>query len=207
MSRLEWDQVGERKFQTGVDRGVLYLPDFAVAWNGLTSVEESVSTTSQPYYQDGVKYLDYQKMGDFTATLKAFTYPEEFEPCIGIQTNGNGVFFHDQPGEPFGLCYRTRLGDDISGVEHGYILHMLYNMSAVPSAIDYSSLGATVTPIEFSWALTSLPEVVSYIRPTSHVSVKSNDIDPSTLSDMEAALYGYDLGEAYLPDVTAFMNV
>lgn len=206
MSRLEWDQVGERKFQAGVDRGVLYLPTVAVPWNGLTGVEETTSTKSQPYYQDGVKYMDYQVLGDFTATLKAFTYPEEFEPCIGIETNGNGVFFHDQPGEPFGLSYRTLLGNDISGLDHGYIIHVMYNLRAIPSASAYSSVGGTITPMEFSWALTSLPELVPWMHPTGHISIKSTDIDPGKLEDIEFALYGYDLGNAYLPDITEFVN-
>lgn len=207
MSRLEWDQVGERKFQAGLDRGVLYLPNVAVPWNGLTGVEEANNTKSQPYYQDGVKYMEHQVLGDFSATLKAFTYPDEFEPCIGIQTNGDGVFFHDQPGQPFGLSYRTLIGNDVSGLEHGYILHMMYNLSAIPSTFSYSTVGGAVAPMEFSWTLTCLPEVVRYIRPTGHVSVKSTDIDPSKLDAMESALYGYSGGEAYLPDVTAFMNV
>lgn len=207
MTRIEWDQVGERRFQTGVDRGVLYLPTVAVPWNGLTGVDENVGTKLQPYYQDGIKYMEQETLGDFSATLKAFTYPQEFEACIGHESVGNGVYVHDQPSQLFGLSYRTLIGDDISGLEAGYTIHVMYNLRAIPSSLSYSSLSGTIAPMEFSWALTSQPEIIPWMSPSAHVSIKSIEIDPGTLYDLEAALYGYEGSDAYLPNITDFVAV
>ena len=207
MSRLEWDQVGERKFQAGVDRGVLYLSDVVVPWNGLTGVDESFNQKSQPYFQDGVKYLDYQVLGNYEATLKAFTYPDEFDRCLGIESNGNGMSFHDQLPQPFGLSYRTLLGDDISGLGSGYIIHVLYNLLAQPSSSSYSSVGGSITPMEFSWNLTSTPEIVPYQRPTAHVSIRSSDVDGDRLALFEEILYGSDVSDPYLPTISELTSV
>jgi hypothetical protein len=207
MSRLEWDQVGERKFETGVDRGVLYLSDVAVPWNGLTGIEEVSSRKVQPYFQDGMKYMNSQLLGHYEANLKAFTYPDEFDRCLGIEPNGNGVSFHDQLGETFGLSYRTLIGDDISGVERGYIIHVCYNLTAVPSSISYSTMGGQVSPMEFSWNLSSTPEVVSSYRPTAHATIRSTDVDAGSLESFEAILYGSDGWDAYLPSVTELASI
>lgn len=207
MSRLEWDQVGERKFQTGVDRGVLYLSDVTVPWNGLTGIEEVSSRKVQPYFQDGMKYLNAQTLGHYEANLKAFTYPDQFERCLGVEANGNGVSFHDQLGETFGLSYRTLIGDDISGVEAGYIIHVLYNLTASPSSNSYSTMGGQVSPMEFSWNLSSTPEVFSSYRPTAHATIRSTDVDAGSLEAFEAVLYGSDGWDAYLPSITELASI
>lgn len=207
MTRLEWDQIGERKFHTGIDRGVLYLSNFAVPWNGLTSVEEVPSQKIQPYYQDGMKYMNAQILGHYEANLKAFTYPDEFERCLGIEPNGNGVSFHDQRAEIFGLSYRTLIGDDLSGIDHGYIIHVLYNLTAIPSSNTYASLGGQVTPMEFSWNLTSMPEYVSGYRPTSHATIRSTAVDPTQLEEIEDLLYGSTTWDGSLPSITALANI
>jgi len=207
MARIEWDQPGEKKFQTGVDRGVLYLPNAVVAWNGLTGVEENFNTKSQPYYQDGIKYMDYQVLSDFSATLKAFTYPDEFDQCVGIRLNINGVSVHDQLGEPFGLSYRTLLGDDISGLDHGYIIHVLRNLRAIPSSNAHSSLGGNVTPMEFSWVLTSTPENIPWRRSTAHVSIRSTYHDATRLAGFEDILYGSASSPPHLPTFAELVSI
>lgn len=206
MPTLAWDEVGERVFQAGVDRGVLYLDGEAIAWNGLTSLEEVSTVEVNSYYQDGVKYLDHQVMGDFAATLKAFTYPDEFEACIGTQSRGHGLFFHDQPPKAFGLSYRTKLGNDLLGVDLGYMIHLAYNLRAVPSNNAYETLAAEVAPVEFSWALTSTPEFVTGYRPTSHISFKSTDLDFGVLQQIEDMLYGTDIDVPYLPSLAEIVD-
>lgn len=206
MTKLSWDQAGERTFKTGVDRGVLYLPTKAVAWNGLTSLEESSSMTMNSYYQDGIKYLDYQVLGDFAATLKAFTYPDEFEECLGRHTKGSGLFFHDQPPISFGLSYRTRDGNDLEGVDAGYTIHVVYNLRAVPDASSFESIGADVAPVEFSWALTGTPEFSVGHRPTAHVSFKSSDLGFGMLQQIEDMLYGTDIDVPYLPSLAELID-
>ena len=206
MSRLAWDQAGERTFQTGVDRGVLYLSDVVVPWNGITGVEEVQNRKVQPYFQDGVKYLNTQILGSPEVNLKAFTYPDEFDRCLGIDNNGNGVSLHSQLGETFGLSYRTLLGDDISGVDRGYIIHVMYNLTAIPSNNSYSSVGGQLTPMEFSWNLSGVPESISWSRPTTHVSINSTEIDAGSLEYIEDILYGSDTEAPYLPSITQLAN-
>lgn len=207
MGRLEWDQVGEKKFHVGIDRCVLYLSNLTVPWNGVTGIEEVSSRKVQPYFQDGMKYMNTQILGHYEANLKAFTYPDAFDRCLGIEANGNGVSFHDQPGETFGLSYRTLIGNDLDGTEHGYIIHVLYNLTATPSSNSYSSLGSQVTPMEFSWNLSSVPEPVSSYRPTSHATIRSTDVDPAQLDEIESILYGSDFWDAYLPSITQLASV
>jgi len=190
MATLVWDQVGARTYQTGVDRGVLYLPDKAVVWNGLTSIEERFDAERKTFYLDGVKFLEHVLPSDFSAQLKAFTYPEEFERILGVISDGGGMQFHDQRPARFGLSYRTLLGDDISGTARGYRVHMLYNLTAIPDAAPFSSLNAGSSPIEFSWNLSGTPVKISGVRPTVHISFDSTEMDSTLLSLLEAMLYG-----------------
>jgi hypothetical protein len=191
MAELVWHQVGDRIYQTGVDRGVLYLPDgIAVAWNGLTSVEETFSQEHKSYYLDGVKYLEHQLPGDFAASLKAFTYPDEFNQVVGVRDIGSGVFIHDQNLTSFGLSYRTLIGDDVSGIDRGYKIHLLYNLIAVPDNNAYMSLNDQSAPIEFSWSLSGVPSSVPGYRPTAHISLDSTKMDSVTLEEVETILYG-----------------
>jgi hypothetical protein len=207
MPKLEWDKPGDREFQTGVDRGVLYLPNGrAVSWNGLTGVDEKFDIEMKTYYQDGVKYLDHQVMGDYSATLKAFTYPDEFEQCIGLATRGSGLVFHDQKPTSFGLSYRTMLGDDLEGLELGYVIHILYNLRAVPGDISYTSIGKDVSPIEFSWTVSGTPEAASGHRPTAHVSINSTNLDFGMIQTIEDILYGTDIDVPYLPSLAELID-
>lgn len=191
MSILEWDVVGERRFETGVDRGVLYLEDGSgVAWNGLTAVEERINDSSEPYFQDGIKYLDAEVPGEFGATLKAFTYPDEFEQCCELRYYNYGIYVDDQPPRRFHLSYRTRLGNDVDGTALGYQIHILYNLIAVPETVTFTTLTAQPVPTGFSWNLLTTPMAYEGFRSTSHIILDSTEIEPAILAELEGILYG-----------------
>jgi hypothetical protein len=203
MATLVWDKVGERTYQTGVDRGVLYLHDGrAVAWNGLTSIEDTDNTTLTSYYLDGVKYLDNLAPGDFTGKLKAFTYPDEFDELNGVANVSPGLAYYDQPSKSFDLSYRTRVGNDLDGIDHGYKIHLLYNLIANPDTYVFTSLtGTTNTPIEFSWVLTGTPPKIDKFRPTIHISIDSEDTPADLLQSLEDILYGTADSAPHLPTI------
>lgn len=207
MPALLWDKVGDRRFEVGVDRGVLYLPTETVVWNGLTGVDEAPNVTSKAFYQDGIKYLDAKILGEYNATLKAFTYPDEFDQALGIASDGKGLLIHDQRPRPFGLCYRTRIGNDIDGIDHGYRLHLLYNLMATPSNTSFSTVESNAAPVEFSWDLSSTPQALEGYRPTAHLSIKSTDIDPGYLAYIESILYGNELADPYLPTMAEMFDL
>lgn len=191
MATLEWDKVGEKTFQTGIDHGVLYLPDGkVVVWNGLTSVEEQSDRQIQSFFLDGVKYLQSQPAGDYSAKLRAFTYPEEFDSVNGIEEVSPGLLYYDQPPTYFSLSYQTKLGDDVDGVDRGYKIHMLYNLQAVPDAASFDTLSEKLDPIEFSWQLSGTPPVITDHRPTVHISVDSNNTPEDILQNIKDILYG-----------------
>jgi hypothetical protein len=204
---IAWDQVGDRIYEAGVDRGVLYLRDKAVPWNGLTSVEENVARESKSFYQDGIKYLDSQVLGEYAATLKAYTYPDEFDEVVGVATDGRGLYIHDQRPKTFSLCYRTKIGNDLDGLDHGYRLHLLYNLMAVPSSVAFGTVESSASPIEFAWALSSTPQMLTGYRPTAHLSVKSTDIDSGYMSYIESLLYGTDVADPYLPSMAEMFDL
>ena len=197
---IVWDVVGERRYETGVDHGVLYHPDnFAVPWNGLVSLSEDVGREVKSYYIDGVKYLEYQVLGDYKATLKAFTYPDGFDDLIGDAYFAPGVYVHDQRARPFSLSYRTKDADDLNSDE--YKLHLIYNVLATPGTSEYATLSdkADVAPLE--WTLSGTPPQVTGIRPTSHITLHSRSIDPELLSQLELQLYGDDSNAPYLMEL------
>lgn len=207
MTALAWDQVGERTYEAGADRGVLYLPDVAVPWNGLTGVEEAFNGEAQAYYLDGTKYLDYYQLGEFGGTLKAFTYPDEFEDVMGVRTETGGLLVHDQQPKPFGLSYRTKLGDDVAGLARGYRIHLLYNLHATPDSLSHNTLADTIAPMEFSWKLTSVPTQGGWgYRATAHLSLKSTDLTVDQLAYLESALYGTSGSEPRLLGLDELVN-
>lgn len=201
MATLVWDRVGERVFQAGVDRGVLYLHDgTAKVWNGLTSVEESSGFELKQYHLDGVKYLENLIPGDFQGSLKAYTYPDVFESIGGIDTGFLGLGIYDQPAQSFNLSYRTRVGNDLEGDAYGYKIHILYNVFAVPDSYAFdTSTDSGVQPIEFSWSLTGTPVKLVGFRPTVHVSIDSNKISSDLLKLIEDTLYGTPTKDPKLP--------
>lgn len=168
MARLKWDTVGERFFEAGVDRGVLYpSKDVGIAWNGLVGVSESPSGgEASPYYYDGVKYLNVSSPEEFSGTIEAYTYPDEFAPCLGI-SEFEGLGIHQQRKQEFSFSYRTLLGNDIKGVSHGYKIHLVYNALASSSQNTYSSMSDDTEALTFTWKFST--------RPDPNVPVSVND--------------------------------
>jgi hypothetical protein len=207
MAALKWDQVGERRYETGTDHGVLYVYDTenskygnGVAWNGLTGVDEKPSgAEANNKYADNIKYLVLRSAEDFGATITAFTYPDEFEQCDGSAQPATGVFIGQQERKMFGFSYRTRIGNDTDGDAHGYILHLVYGATASPSQRSYKTVNESPEPIEFSWEVATTPVVVTGYRPTAHIRINSLNADKDKLTALEAILYGGDSAEATLP--------
>lgn len=200
MTALTWDETGNRHYETGVDRGVLYIPDAGgdydtgFAWNGLTTVTESPSgAESNPQYADNIKYLNLLSAEEFGATIEAFTYPEEFGQCDGTAEPQAGVTVGQQPRKSFGLAYRTKLGNDVDGVSHGYKLHLVYGCTAAPSEKAYSTINDSPEAISFSWDITTQPVAVTNLSPTALIVVDSTAVDPADLAALEVILYG-DVG-------------
>jgi hypothetical protein len=200
MTKLSWDDVGERLYETGVDRGVLFIPngsgiyDDGVAWNGLTTVTEKPSgADANPQFADNIKYLNLIAAEEFGATLEAFTYPDEFAQFDGLATPQPGIVVGQQSRKTFGLCYRTKLGNDLDGSDHGYKLHLVYGLQAAPSEKAYATINDSPEALSFSWELTSTPVSVTSLKPTSLIVVDSTVVGPTALAALELALYG-DVG-------------
>lgn len=209
MTALVWDQVGERRYETGVDRGVLYPPGgAAVSWNGLISVNETVNREVKPYYIDGVKFLDHHVPGSYAAQLSAFTYPDEMDALIGTEEFSPGVFVHDQRSPKlFNLSYRTLVGNDVEGMDYAYKVHILYNLLAVLNDISFNTIGENVEPQAFQWSISGTPSTMFGIRPTSHISLDSRRIDPLLLVDLENLLYGTTESDPELPDLVTLLGM
>lgn len=194
MTALIWNNVGERFFETGVDRGVFYGTDkLGVAWNGLLSVKESSSGGApKPYYIDGVKYINVPSRKEFEGVIEAYTYPDEFSEYDGWATLPHGLIVDEQPLKPFNLSYRTGMGNDVEGTDYGYKIHLVYNVLATPSSMDYSTLGEDIDPSKFSWSFTTTPirPPSGLLRPISHVVIDSKKTNPTQLSFIEQYLYG-----------------
>lgn len=209
MAQLEWDKAGDRNFESGLDKSVLYLPDgSAVPWNGLTSVIEKFDKDVKPVYFDGKKINDLVTLGDFAATMQAITYPVEFEDLEGVGELRPGVKIADQPPKVFALCYRTQLGNDVDGQGSGYKIHILWNVTAIPNDRTYATMAADPSLTEFEWDLYAVPEDIDGFRPTAHFFIDSRDVDPLLLSDIETQLYGtVGADAALLPmaDLMAYM--
>lgn len=206
MSKIVWDAVGEHIFETGVRNGVLYLKDESgayntgVAWNGLTSVSESPEGAEPTdLYADDIKYLTLMSAENFKATIEAYTYPVEFEECDGSATIANGVVIGQQARKPFGLCYRTAIGNDTDGNEHGYKLHIVYGCQASPSEKQYSTINDSPEAITFSWEVSTTPVNVTGKKPTATLIIDSTKADKAKLTALEAILYGAESTEPRLP--------
>jgi hypothetical protein len=207
MPALVWDQVGERTYETGVDHGVLYIPDATgkyatgVAWNGLTTVTESPSgAEGNAQYADNIKYLNLISAEEFGGTIEAFTYPDEFAPFDGLGVPSAGVVLGQQPRKLFGMSYRSRFGNDVEGENYGYKLHLVYGCQAAPSEKAYATINDSPEAITFSWALTTTPVPVTGYKPTALIVVDSTVVDPAALTTLESALYGdATTGTPHLP--------
>ena len=208
MSKLVWDNTGERYYETGVKNGVLYIPtegvySKGVAWNGLTAVTESPSgAEATALYADDMKYLSLYSAEEFGATIEAYTYPDEFAQCDGSAELAKGVSIGQQTRKTFGLCYRTTVGNDTDGNDYGYKLHMIYGCMASPSEKAYATINDSPDAITFSWEVTTTPVSVAGFKPTASITIDSTKADPTKLAALEDILYGKDgeLGsEARLP--------
>lgn len=201
MAKLVWDKTGERLYETGVDRGVLYpiqtggLYNKGVPWNGLTAVTESPSgAEATDLYADNIKYLSMRSAETFGATVEAYTYPDEFGECDGSASLATGVTVGQQSRKMFGLCYRTTLGNDVDGNDHGYKLHLIYGATASPSERAYATINDSPEAITFSWELSTTPVNVTGFKPTACITIDSTKADPECLTALEEVLYGSDTG-------------
>lgn len=208
MTRLIWNAVGERFYESGVDRGVLYINREGFSWPGLVSVAESPSGgEATPYYIDGYKYLNIAASEEFEATIEAYSAPPAFAQCDGINTAYNGLLITQQPRRPFGFSYRSRLGNDVDGLDHGYKIHLVYNALAAPSGKTHKTVSDSPEASAQSWNVTTLPPKISGFRPTAHFAIDSRATDPDTMVEIEDLLYGTDLTTPTLPTVAQLMNI
>lgn len=216
MSKLVWDKTGERFYETGVNQGVIYPQGvngtypLGVAWNGLTAVTESpTGAEATPLYADNIKYLNLISAEEFGATIEAYTYPDEFAQCDGSAEIADGVMIGQQARKTFGLSYKTTLGNDVDGNDHGYKLHIIYGALAAPSEKGYSTINDSPEAITFSWEVTTTPVSVAGFKPTASITIDSTKADKTKLAALEAILYGGETEEASLPlpdEVTTLMG-
>lgn len=205
--KLVWDNDGQRTYETGVDRGVLYLKDNTgaykngVAWNGLTAVTESPSgAEATPLYADNIKYLNLKSVEEFGATIEAYTYPDEFRECDGSAELATGVYIGQQPRKQFGFCYRTVKGNDTLGEAYGYLLHLIYGCDAAPSEKGYQTINDSPDAITFSWEVTTTPVAVDNDhKPTAQLIVDSTAVNAEKLAALETILYGSETAEPRMP--------
>lgn len=214
MPKLVWDEPGDRQYETGLRKGVLYpgegygiyLP--GVPWNGLISVnEKSSGGTTTPVYSDNIKYLNLNVMEEFEATLEAFTYPDEFSDCDGSEEIYDGVSIKQQHRKPFGLSYVTTVGNDVSGLEYGYKIHILYGATAAPSERSYATINNDPDAITLSWDISCVPVVIQGLIPFSSIVIDSTRIIESKIKNLEDILYGTDSTYPRIPDVDEIFNI
>ena len=202
MTKLLWDQIGDRLYETGTDRGVLYLQaangtyPSGVAWNGLTGIDESPSGADKTdLWADNLKYLSLRAAEDFGYTIKAYTYPEEFEECDGSRSPAEGLVVYQHPRKTFGMSYRTLVGNDVMGTEYGYKIHCVYGSTVSPSSRSYSTVNDSPEAIEFSWEASTIAVPITEVeglKATAEVTIDSTKVSAEKLAAIEAILYGDD---------------
>jgi hypothetical protein len=219
MTELSWDLVGEKVYETGVDHGVLYIPDGSgvysngYAWNGLVTVTESPSgAEASPQYADNIKYVNLISTEEFGATVEAFTYPDEFGQCDGSAQPEAGVFLGQQARKPFGLSYRTLIGNDTLGTARGFKLHLIYGANAAPSERAYGTVNDSPEAITLSWDLTTTPVLVGTVngvdyKPTASMVIDSTKVDADALDDLMDLLYGTSGTDPQLPTPAAVIDL
>lgn len=197
--KLVWDKTGERVYETGVSKGVLYPMSATpgtyakgVAWNGLTAVTESpTGAEPTPLYADNIKYLNLMSNEEYEATIEAYTYPTEFEPCDGSAEVAQGAVIGQQPRIPFAFAYQTKIGND-QNPEAGFKLHIVYGAMASPSERAYETVNDTPDAITFSWEITTTPVNVTGFKPTALFTIDSTKCDATKLQTVMDRLYGTD---------------
>lgn len=205
MSRIVWNETGKKLYEAGVRMGVMYpMQDNAysggVAWNGLTAFNKNPSGAEPTaLWADDSKYINLMSAEEFGATIEAYTYPEEFNACLGNKEIAPGVYAGQQDRAIFGLCVRTTIGNDVDGTEHGYKLHLVYGCQASPSETSYGTINDSPEAMNMSWEIATTPVNVTGMKPTAYLEIDSTKVDQVKLKALEDALYGTADAEAYLP--------
>lgn len=215
IGKIIWDKSGEHYYESGVDHVVLYpwVPKKSnveahygdgVAWNGITAISESPSgAEASPIYADNIKYLNLMSNEEFGGTIEAYTYPDEFGMCDGSAEYAGGVKLGQQKRVPFGITYRTKIGNDDDGLDLGYQIHIVYGCLASPSEKSRTTINESPEAMTFSWSFTTTPVEFEGFKPTSHIVIDSRKADKTALASLEAKLYGTDAGPEGTPEATA----
>lgn len=205
MTQIVWDTVGERYYETGVSKGVLY-PQVSgkypkgYAWNGLINVTEKPSgAEASPLYADNIKYLNLMSKEEFSASIEAYYSPKEFDACDGTKSIARGMTIGQQTRQAFGMSYVTKLGNDIEGTNYGYKIHIFYNGLAAPSEKAYASENDSPEAMTLSWEVSTTPVNVPGSEPTSLITIDSTEANPAKLAELEKILYGSAEAEPRLP--------
>ena len=218
MSKIMWDAQGQRRYETGVDHGVLYVLDpetglytNGVPWNGLTKVTESpTGAEASPQYADNMKYLNLYSAEEFGATIEAFTYPDEFDACMGNYAIAAGALISQQNRVGFGFSYRTLGGNDIKNTDYGYHLHIVYGAMAAPTEKEHNTVNEDPEAMALSWDVTTTPvDFPGFKKPSAHITLKSYELSASVLAAVEAVLYGSNdhAEEPTLPSPAELINL
>lgn len=204
MTRVVWDNLAERVYSVGIDRGVIYPVGGGspAVWNGLTAVTDTGDAELKEYYYDGRKALVRIVPSGYKGTIEAITYPDILDELTGAVPHVAGIRTHNSLPREFHMTYRTLLGSAADGTDLGYRIHMLYNLKASFDDIQSKTLGETVEPTPFSWAVTATERFIKNNIPISHLSVDSREIDPTSLSNLEDTLYGTPSTAPSMPDPT-----
>jgi hypothetical protein len=204
MTKLIWDAVGERFYEAGTNQGVVYIDGVGYPWNGLVSVDQSPSGGEpEYYYQDGIPYVSETSPEEFKGTIEAFTYPNAFMACDGSQEIAQGLYISQQERKPFGLSYRTLIGNDVDELDHGFKIHIVYNCTASPPQQTYSTLNDNTEPMTFSWGITTRPvkfeDAAFGVKYGAHLTLDSREVYPWAMQAVMDVLYGTDTTEPRLP--------
>lgn len=213
MAKLEFDKTGEKIYETGVEQCALFVRGASgynpgVEWNGIISITENPSgAEASAVYADNIKYLNIVSGEDFGATIEAYTYPDEFGVCDGSAEVATGVKIGQQERKPFGLAYKTKIGNDTDGISHGYKLHIIYNAQAAPSSKAYQTINESPEAISFSWEITTTPEAVTGYKASASVTIDSTKVESTKLTALEKKIYGDTSSEPTLPTIDEIITM
>lgn len=216
MAKLTWDKAGERYYELGVSKGVLYVQtsggvyNKGVAWNGLTDVKQSPDgAESQDIYANNHKYASLKSAENFKGTIEAYTYPEEFKECDGSKQIVKGAYLGQQARKNFGFVYCTNVGNDTDGIDYGRKIHIIWGASANPSSKDYTTINKDPDAIKLSWEFTTTPQTVTTegFKDSSYLMIETKGLSPETLKKVEDKLFGSDSSEPTLPTVDEMITL
>lgn len=208
MTKLAWDDLAERVYFAGVDRGVIYLPpgnNYATVWNGLVSVTDTSQVEVKKYSYEGRTVLTRTVPSEYSGKIEAITYPPLLDALVGAYPASPGIRIHNLKSSNFHMTYRTKIGTPHDGIDHGYVIHLLYHLKATADDVEHRTLGETVDPTAFSWTLSAEEKYVKNNVPITHLSLDSREVDPTVLAFVEGALYGTDSTDPFMPDPTTLI--